>query len=151
MSILVYNPVTGILTWKHDKKYRLAKAGEEAGCLEVQGYRVIHYEGKIYKAHRLAYLYVYGHMPEIIDHKNRIKNDNKILNLREVTSSQNSCNRTLSTRNTSGVTGVSWNPQSGGRWAVRISVGGKRKFLGYFDDFDVAVKTRLDAELDLWF
>ena len=151
MSILAYNPVTGVFTWRDNRAHRKAKAGDVAGGLNDKGYLIIRHNDKSYKAHRLAYLYVYGYMPEIIDHKNRIKNDNKILNLREVASSQNSCNRNLSSANTSGVTGVSWNPQKGGRWVSRISVNGKRKHLGYYLEFDEAVKVRLDAELALWF
>jgi len=149
-EVFSYDVASGILSWRYNKKHRESKAGDEVGCSDDKGYRVVHYEGKIYKVHRLIYLYVYGYMPEIVDHKNRVKNDNTISNLREVTSSQNSCNRSLSSRNTSGVTGVSLNPRKSGEWVARISVDGKRKHLGYYDEFDDAVKARLNAELALW-
>jgi hypothetical protein len=44
------------------------------------------------KGHQLAWYLTYNEIPNILDHINRIKNDNKISNLRKVTSQQNNFN-----------------------------------------------------------
>ncbi|WP_422109091.1 HNH endonuclease [Xenorhabdus bovienii] len=55
---------------------------------------------------RIAWLYVYGFMPKIIDHINRIRNGNRITNLRECDFSENARNRKIQTNNKSGINGV---------------------------------------------
>ena len=79
----------------------------------------------------------------VIDHINRDKLDNRKENFRHVTKSENRINSKTRTNNTSGVQGVRFEQ---GKWRVRISVNGKYLHLGMFDDFDVAVKTRLEAK-----
>ncbi|MDA6380520.1 HNH endonuclease signature motif containing protein [Escherichia coli] len=65
--------------------------------------------GKAYPAHRLAWLIVYGTMPDgFIDHINRVRTDNRISNLRLVTHSENMQNRKIQKNNKSGYRGVSW-------------------------------------------
>lgn len=51
----------------------------------------------------------------------------------------------ISSNNTSGVSGVSWN-KSSQKWNARISIDGKPINLGYFIDFDDAVNARKNAE-----
>ncbi len=85
-----------------------------------------------------------------IDHINGDRTDNRICNLRDVTSAGNSCNRRRQDRNTSGVTGVAWDKRAS-RWQARIGLNGKQKYLGYFDSLDEAVAARKAAELELGF
>ena len=73
------------------------------------------------------------------------KNDNRKEFLRLVTRSQNSMNRDLQSNNTSGVTGVVWRKDKG-KWNANIGKNGKYIHLGYFDNFEDAVNTRLKAE-----
>ena len=54
-------------------------------------------------------------------------------------------NRKIRSDNNSGVTGVCWN-KANGMWMSYICKDGKRKTLGYYNDFDKAVKTRKQAE-----
>ncbi|WP_369127557.1 HNH endonuclease [Xenorhabdus bovienii] len=54
----------------------------------------------------MVWLYVYGFMPKIIDHINRIRNGNRITNLRECDFSENARNRKIQTNNKSGINGV---------------------------------------------
>jgi hypothetical protein len=91
-SILDYDSNTGIFVWKKRLSQR-AKIGKTAGSM-IQGYLEIGIHGKSYKAHRLAWLYVYGVFPKLsIDHINCVPNDNRICNLREANASENGQNR----------------------------------------------------------
>lgn len=121
-----YDPDTGIFTRRINRyKYR---AGEVAGY-KCHGYIRIKIIKPTYSAHRLAWLYVYGVWPEgEIDHINGITNDNRIVNLRSVSHSQNSENlRRARSDNKSGLLGVSWSHKS---WIAQIQVNGKKKYLG---------------------
>lgn len=80
-----------------------------------------------------------------IDHRNHKTFDNRRHNLRIVTVAQNNMNASKRIDNTSGVTGVGWH-KGIGRWRARINVNGKEVNLGYFDDFNDAVKARKEAE-----
>jgi len=68
------------------------------------------------------------------------------LNLRYATHSQNSQNASIKKSNTSGVSGVHWH-NGANKWYVRIRVNNKRLLLGYFINFDDAVKIRKEAEV----
>lgn len=90
---LHYNPETGIFTRKISRNNKV-KVGEVAGGKDVNGYIIIRVFGKNYKAHRLAWLYVYGEWPlKEIDHINRDESDNRIKNLRDVSRAVNQQNR----------------------------------------------------------
>jgi hypothetical protein len=128
---LDYDPNTGMFRWKVSAGS--VKAGDVAGTY-MDGYRHIQIDGRIYRAHRLAWLYVRGRWPEDgVDHKNGIRDDNRIDNLREATDVQNKQN-TIKPRshNTSGYLGVSMSKIH--RPRARIRVDGKVHNLGYFDD-----------------
>jgi citrate synthase len=86
-SILYYSENTGNFIWRVRKSNR-TNIGDVAGKLSFCGYVVIKIDGKEYKAHRLAWLYVHGNHPENqIDHANRNREDNRIKNIREATQS----------------------------------------------------------------
>lgn len=81
-----------------------------------------------------------------VDHiKTENKFDNRKSNLRGVTPSQNGMNSKLNKNNTSGVTGVSWSKQKN-KWNAYIMINRKKHNLGYYKQFDDAVKVRKDAE-----
>jgi len=74
--------------------FRKGVKNKMAGTIHSRGYVQISVGGQRYLAHRLAWLYVYGHFPlKQTDHINGIKGDNRIVNLREATQSQNLANR----------------------------------------------------------
>ena len=86
----------------------------------------------------------------VIDHKEHPhgkahKVDNRKSNLRYATDSQNAMNRHIHSNNTSGVTGVGWNKDSQ-KWCAYICKNYEQIHLGYFDNFDDAVRARKDAE-----
>lgn len=91
--VLHYDKLTGEWTWIHPLA-RSLRVGDRAGTRRADGRLQIHVGGKCYLASRLAWLYVTGKWPEHeIDHKNRIKSDDRWDNLREATHSENQYNR----------------------------------------------------------
>lgn len=107
-EMLVYDPETGIFTWRIRVSYSVL-AGMVAGFVHPSGYRVIRIQRRTYKASRLAWFYVNGAWPNpSVDHRNRIKLDDRIGNLREATQAQQSSNIGVSKRNKCGIKGVFW-------------------------------------------
>lgn len=80
---LNYNPATGTFIWR-DGLY----AGKVAGSIHVKGYRL---KGRKYRAGRLAYLMCVGTWPP--DHVNRVRADDRIVNLRPATNAENRANK----------------------------------------------------------
>ena len=130
-ELIHYDPITGIFTWIKPR-YGVT-VGKEAGSINGRGYRQIVINGKTYKAHRLAFLYhTGGFPPNEIDHVNRIKEDNRWLNLREATRSQNMSNIVKPRNNTNEFKGISWH-KGVTKWIAQIQLNGKKKHLGCFD------------------
>ena len=142
---LTYDSDTGKFVWK-TRPSRAVKAGDVAGCVEKRiGYVTIGIKGRIYKAHRLAWLYVYGQWPNgLIDHINGDKADNRIANLRDVFADSNSQNvRKSNSRNKSGFMGVIWFQN---KWRASMSVNGKSKWLGDYNTPEEAHQVYLEAK-----
>ena len=99
--------------------------------------------GKEYiKMHRLI---MNAHPNSVIDHKKHKTNDNRKEHLRCATHLTNHFNHEIYSNNTSGVTGVSWDEESG-MWRARLWANGKMHHLGRFNNFDEAVAARRGAE-----
>ena len=97
----------------------------------VNKYRYIWLDGKFYKTARLAWLYVYGCFPEQVDHKNRVRDDDRIANLREATRYQNHAN-SKTRPSKSGLKGAHWHRREG-MWRSSIRTPNKgRIHLGVF-------------------
>ncbi len=139
-SIVNYNPLTGIFTWKVSNNTKI-KIGSRAGSFDKsKGYRKIRINKILYKEHRVAWFYVYGVWPsDQLDHKNTNKVDNSIDNLREATNSTNGFNKTKYKTNKSGYKGVSWYPKMN-KWVVKYSYNRKIYHGGYFDKVEDAAK-----------
>ncbi|MBC7074631.1 MAG: hypothetical protein H5T98_00885 [Syntrophomonadaceae bacterium] len=68
MTILDYNAQTGVFTWKKPPKEHARLSGKEAGTRSTK-YILIRINNNKYKAHRLAWLAIYGEFPsDEIDH-----------------------------------------------------------------------------------
>lgn len=147
---LSYDEETGL--FKRVNSVGKFKEGSVAGCLDNStGYIRIRLCDKVFVAHRLAWLYVHGEMPvEEIDHINHVRSDNRICNLRPVNSQGNSRNATISVKNTSGVTGVSWRKDRS-KWVSYIVVNRKKLNLGCFSCLKEATKVRKEAEVKYGF
>lgn len=143
-EILYYDSETGLFTRKTSVASNKIKIGSIAGCKNNIGYIQIHINYELYLAHRLAWLYKTGNWPKNdIDHINGIRNDNRFCNLREATRSQNRQNSLLSSKNTSGITGVCWYKNSK-KFAARISINGKTKTIGFFKELEDAKNARIE-------
>lgn len=126
-SQLHYEPATGKFTWLV-KSARNIIVGQIAGTQMSSGYILIRVNGESYSAHRLAWYYVTGDWPaKRVDHKNRVRNDNRWNNLRLATASQNIANSTIRSDNTTGLKGV-FRAQCGKRWVAQF----RKQYLGTF-------------------
>lgn len=104
LYLLDFDSETGVFKWKVKNRRSKYPAGSEAGCLKSFGYVCIKIDGLEYKAHRLAWFYVHGKWPDgDIDHVNRVKSDNSIKNLRDVTDYENMQNRVALKNSKSGL------------------------------------------------
>ena len=134
---LSYDQNTGLFTWKQSPARRI-KIGDVAGT-KSNGYIRIFIDSQGYSAHRLAWFYVYGEWPSHqIDHINRIKDDNSILNLRDISVRENAQNRLHQINSKSGNKGVSWIERDK-KWASKIMANGKEFYLGAFKDMEHAI------------
>jgi hypothetical protein len=139
LSLVSYDPTSGILRAKCNRRGWVE--GEEIGTLRKTGYRQVCLLGRLYLAHRVAWFYVHGRWPvNGLDHKNRIRDDNRIDNLREATQSQNHENR-------GGVAGYTKSAaKRSTRWVARIIVAGVLHQLGSYATKEEARVAYLSAK-----
>lgn len=136
-NLIEYRPDDGRFFWKVSRGR--VRAGDRAGYYATdQGYRYIRLLGQVVAEHRLAFLMMTGSAPNgWVDHKNGIVSDNRWLNLRDCTPSQNQFNRKVNKTNKSGIKGVTWDP-SRNKWRARIRLHGKEFNLGRFNTLEAA-------------
>jgi hypothetical protein len=124
-----------------------APKGSVAGTInKVNGYRYIHLNGSKRTAHRLVWIFHHGPIGKglQVDHINGVRGDNRIENLRLATQSENTCNSKLTSRNTSGFKGVCWDKKRC-MWFVRVSVFGKPRGFGYYENLELAALVASEA------
>lgn len=144
ISALVYNSETGDFFWKKDNKNHV-KQGSKAGNLSPRGYVVIRILGELHKAHRLAWIYTFKEWPNgEIDHKNHVKHDNRIKNLRVVDRTGQNRNAAVRKDNTSGHAGVCFHKRAK-KWQATIGNGKGVTHIGYFSDMQEAIDARNKA------
>jgi len=86
---------------------------------------------------RVIYFMHHNFLPEVIDHINGNKHDNRIENLRAATMRENQYNHRIQAKNTSGIKGVSWSKKYQ-KWYACMRVNGKNKNLGLYDSIETA-------------
>lgn len=144
-TLLDYCPETGVFRRKTTENNRYP-SGSISGTTTKKGYRQIKVAGRRYYASRLAWLLVHSDWPDgQIDHINHIRDDDRIDNLRVVSSLGNNRNRSKATNNASGVTGVHW-IKSRQCWRSNIMVNGRLIHLYQGKDLGKAVDARNTAE-----
>ncbi|MGZ8158362.1 MAG: HNH endonuclease [Methylobacter sp.] len=117
-----YDPITGNVTWI--KNYRNKKEGEVVSSISTNGYLRVGANKKRFQLHKVAWFLHYGSWPiNEIDHINRVRNDNRICNLRDVAHS-------INTKNMSNSKG--YRVLSSGNFEARIIVDGKYISLGTY-------------------
>ena len=153
---LRYEPETGKLYWLDyegvTNKWRVRFAGKEAFIFQrPNGYKQGQLDGLNILAHRAAWALHYAGWPdEQIDHINGIRDDNRIANLRAVSSKDNNRNRKRGVHNTSGAMGVHWD-KGRKKWLSFITEDNRFKNLGRFDTIEEATKARKEAEVKYGF
>ena len=147
-----YDPETGLFTViKLTLRNRRSKVGNNAGFLKADGYLSISIFSVLYKAHRLAWLYMYGSLPnDHIDHINGDRTDNRANNLRCVSQAGNNQNlhKAKKSNKTSGLLGVSFERFTM-KYRAQIVAQGKTKSLGRFDTKEAAHEAYLKAKREL--
>lgn len=150
-SRLDYNPETGVLTWLNDrpiekgetvsryKNWKKRMAGREAGTTNVEGYRQFAVNGTTYRTHRAAVAFMMGCCPANIevDHIDGDRSNNRWSNLRLVDRSENSRNMAMSSRNNTGIVGVSFDKRRN-----RYQAYGCKKYLGSYRSIEDAAIAR---------
>lgn len=133
-EILEYSPSTGVFVWKKKTCLRVVPgtvAGYAGGGVRTRAVQ-IRIEGALYKAHRLAWLWMTGVWPsDKIDHRDGDPFNNRWDNLRQATSSQNNCNQRRRSDNSSGYKGVHFH-RATGQYVAELRLNGKRVYIAYF-------------------
>lgn len=158
LELLHYDPTTGVFTWRVDRRLGAngkgalrAAAGDVAGGLDVDsGYWQIRIGRRLYRGHRLAWFYMTGQWPECqVDHRDTDRSNNRWLNLRDVPQPVNAQNlRRARIDSKTGLQGVQYHRKKA-KFAARITMAGKKRVLGYFDDPNVAHQVYLKAKRQL--
>ncbi len=127
------------------KTGRKGDKGSVAGCIHKgTGYVHVKIKEKSFKAHRLVFLLHHGYMPDIIDHIDGDKTNNRIENLRAATKAENCQNQKIRSTNKSGIKGVSFN-KTYKKWSVNICRNYKIMHIGMYDDLKLAEFVAIDA------
>lgn len=129
-----YDPLTGLFTSKQSKNGW--PKGRSVGSVDASGYVVIWFEGKLCKAHRLAFLMMTGLEPDLIDHIDRVRTNNVFANLRASDKRENALN--TSRRNIR---------QSGDKFVVKLTPAVGKRIVKTFDDYESAVAFKIKWEL----
>ena len=145
--LFTYDREAGVLYWRirnSNNTRRNYVAGSIKG--NNNGYRRVNIKGKMYKEHRIIMMLCFGHIPENaeIDHINHVRNDNRLVNLRFVTRSENRKNQSVSSKNTSGVTGVYFS-KARKKYIAQIKVNQELIYLGTFETLEEAAAARAEA------
>ena len=143
-ELLDYDSESGVFKWRVCRGP--CHIGTAAGTKNKLGYTQVTIDNKIYLAHRLAWLYFYGCFPaNKLDHVNRIRDDNRIENLRAATQRENKQNVSMQRNNTSGAMGVCWD-KSSNKWRAYVRADGRLMHLGLHTSIEAARAARASGK-----
>lgn len=141
-ELFLYDEHSGRLVWRINRGP--VKQGSAVGSLSNRGYLKTRINKVSYQVHRLLWLLVTGETPNIVDHINGNRLDNRFKNLRNVSMPENNKNMPRPKNNTSGFVGVTLHKPSQ-KWVAQISVNKKWVYLGFYGSFADAVEARKQA------
>jgi len=145
-EILDYDPETGLFTWKIARGRRTDLVGAVAGTRHKDGYIRIWIGYGYVAAHRLAFLWMEGQLPQHhVDHINRIRDDNSWRNLRACTRQENMQNMKKYSTNASGYVGVHFD-KSHNKYRAQLRAYGKYVNIGRFSTAEQAAEARAKAK-----
>lgn len=144
-ELFVYDAATGTIARRDGRR-----GGRPAGSINENGYRRVYIQGfGYYTAHRIIWLYHYGDWPKIIDHINGKRSDNRIENLREVSTILNNQNLTSAkAQNVSGLLGVSKRGNGKFTATIKANLAGRtvQLYLGLYNTAEDAHAVYVDAK-----
>ena len=133
----------GKFFWKQRPGIRArVRVGDRAGCTDKNtGYRSIRLSGADIYEHHLVWLFFDNDLEEgqVLDHKNGVRDDNRIENLRACSYAENAHNRVSK--------GAYWRPHAK-KWQAMIKIGDRQKSLGYYSTFDEARAAYVKAKTE---
>lgn len=137
-ELFSYDKDTGLFTWLVDRGRNKTK-GKVISTISNHGYVQTSFNDKKIRMHRMAWIYVFGYIPDgyVIDHINRNRADNRIENLRLVASEENSKNCNKAKNNKSGYTGIFWDNTKN---SYIVTVG--KKYIGRCKNIEDAITLR---------
>jgi hypothetical protein len=110
---LSYDPITGQLTWISKGNSKKVVVGSRAGSVSLHGHRVINLNGYIYPEHHIVWRLHLGIWPSgFLDHDNHNEQDNRLVNLVDVTQAVNNRNQSKRIDNSTGHVGIWINKQN---------------------------------------
>lgn len=141
LSSLHYDPASGIFTWT--RREGTKTAGDVAGTIDQYGYRCISFKGHIYKAHRLAFIYMEGSIDDDVqvDHKNGIRDDNRWSNIRLATYIENCQNKRVYKTNKTGCPGASY-VKSSQKYKLVIKLNNTALYMGRYSTIEECIWAR---------
>lgn len=141
-----YDYVNGGLIWRERKglkgkakTFNTRFANTKAGNKLHTGYVAINHHGVDFLEHQLVFFYFYGYVPEIIDHVDTKRDNNRIENLREATVSQNMWNTPGNKHKKSGLPKGVFHHGNNGRFKAQIMANRKLYTKGGFVTVEDAV------------
>lgn len=156
LECLSYDPRTGDLHWRKRpishfpdgvtaRKWNTRWSGKLAGKCHPKGYWILTLDYQGYLAHRLVWLLARGEpVPDMLDHIDGDRQNNRVANLRPATQSENNWNSRLRKNNLVGVKGIRRLPRDG-KFIAEIWHRGKSHTLGYFETLEDAIAARREA------
>ena len=134
-----YDSATGQITDKVTGRAAFARRADH-------GYLVGEFLGRRYRAHRVAWALHYGKWPDgEIDHMNRVKDDNRIDNLRDCDHLTNTQNRGLNQRNRTGHRGIGLTKAKRKPFRVQLKIKGQKHCFGSYATLEEAKDARQAA------
>ena len=152
-KLFTYDRESGVLYWRI-RNGNHTRRNYVAGSIKGNnnGYRRVRIKGKNYMEHRIIMMLCFGHIPENaeIDHINHVRDDNRLANLRFATQRENLRNQSVSSKSTTGVTGVYFN-KTRNKFIAQIKVNRQVHYLGCYNTLEEAAAARAEANLKFKF
>ena len=149
-ELFSYDPDTGDFIWLKRENPRATQItiGSKAGHINPDGYVRIYIGRNSHKAHRLAWMYMYGSAPKIIDHINGDRADNRIVNLRLATKSLNNQNKGVSRSKKIKFVGIFGTKKGDFMARIKVTLAGRpiNLYLGTYPTEDEAYKVYIAAK-----
>ena len=144
-EVLDYDHATGLFVWRRAISSHAVVGSPAGGLKPPKNYVWIRIDGRGYYAHRLAWLWTTGDWPSgDVDHRNLDHSDNRWVNIRPASRSNNRCNQRARRDNKSGLKGIFFH-KGHGTWYARISKDGQHHHLGVFATAEAAHAAYIEA------